>query len=79
MLTRRLTITASTLRARTPREKGAIAAALEREVWPLLAARRVAPVIHATLPLARAADAHRLLESGQVIGKVVLTATSGAS
>lgn len=73
MLTRRLTITASTLRARTPAEKGAIAAALEHDVWPLLTARRAAPVIHATFTLAQAADAHRLLESGEVIGKVVLT------
>ncbi len=72
MLVRRLTITASTLRARTPDEKGAIAAALEREIWPLLAVRRVAPVIHAVVPLAEAADAHRLLEAGLVIGKVVL-------
>ena len=72
MLVRRLTITASTLRARTPAEKGMIAAALEREVWPLLASRRVAPVIHAVVPLADAAEAHRLLEYGLVIGKVVL-------
>jgi NADPH:quinone reductase-like Zn-dependent oxidoreductase len=72
MLTKRLTITASTLRARTPQEKGRIAAALEPEVWPLLETRRVAPIVHATLPLARAADAHRMLESGEVIGKVVL-------
>lgn len=72
LLMKRLTITASTLRARTPAEKGAIAAALEREVWPLLSTRRIAPVIHATLPLARAADAHRMLERGEVIGKVVL-------
>jgi putative PIG3 family NAD(P)H quinone oxidoreductase len=72
MLTKRLTITASTLRARTPEEKGAIAAALEREIWPLLAARRVAPVVHSTFPLADAAAAHRLLESGDVVGKVVL-------
>jgi putative PIG3 family NAD(P)H quinone oxidoreductase len=72
MLTKRLTITASTLRARTAQEKGLIAAALEREIWPLLASRRVAPVIEATFPLADAAEAHRRLESGQVIGKVVL-------
>ena len=75
MLTKRLTITASTLRARTPAEKGAIAAALERDVWPLLAAHRLAPVIHATFALERAAEAHRLLESGEVIGKVVLTSS----
>jgi putative PIG3 family NAD(P)H quinone oxidoreductase len=73
MLVKRLTITASTLRARTPAEKGAIAAALEREVWPLLAAGRVAPVIHATFPLAAAAAAHQALEEGEVVGKLVLT------
>lgn len=72
ILVKRLTITGSTLRARTPAEKGAIAAALEREVWPLLANGRVKPVIHATFPLEQAADAHRLLESGEVIGKIVL-------
>ena len=72
LLTKRLTIMASTLRARTPTEKGEIAAAVEREIWPLLATRRVAPVIDATFPMERAADAHRALEGGDVIGKVVL-------
>jgi putative PIG3 family NAD(P)H quinone oxidoreductase len=79
MLTKRLTITASTLRARTPSEKGAIAAALEREVWPLVASRRVGPVIDRTFPLDQAADAHRVLESGEVVGKVVLTIASGGA
>lgn len=73
LLLKRLTLTGSTLRARTPAEKGEIAAALEREVWPLLTARRVAPVIHTTFPLAEAAEAHRALEAGEVIGKIVLT------
>lgn len=72
ILLRRLTITGSTLRIRTPEEKGAIAQALEREVWPLLEAGRVRPVIAATLPMADAAQAHRALEAGNVIGKVVL-------
>jgi putative PIG3 family NAD(P)H quinone oxidoreductase len=72
ILLRRLTITGSTLRIRTPEEKGAIAAALEREVWPLLPAR-CRPVIARTFPLAEAAEAHRALEAGHVIGKVVLT------
>ena len=72
ILLKRLTITGSTLRIRTPAEKGAIAAALEREVWPLLSAGRVRPVVGARLPLAEAHEAHRLLESGTVIGKVVL-------
>ncbi len=72
LMQKRLTITGSTLRPRSPAEKGAIAAALAREVWPLLDAGRVAPRIHATFRLEEAADAHRLLESGAHIGKVVL-------
>jgi putative PIG3 family NAD(P)H quinone oxidoreductase len=76
VLLKRLTITGSTLRIRSPREKGAIAAALERDVWPLLASGVVRPVIDATFPLAEAAAAHRRLESGEVIGKVVLMATA---
>ncbi len=71
-LLKRLTLTGSTLRARTPAEKGAIAAALEREVWPLLESGRVRPVVDTTLPLAHAAEAHARLEGGGVIGKVVL-------
>ena len=74
VLRQRLTITGSTLRARTVAEKGAIAHALERAVWPLVEAGRVLPVIHAVFPLAQAADAHRLLESGTHIGKVLLQA-----
>lgn len=74
VMQRRLTITGSTLRPRTAAEKGAIARQLEAHVWPLLAARTVAPVIHRTFPLTHAADAHRLLESGSVIGKLVLVA-----
>ena len=72
LMQKRLTIAGSTLRIRSVEEKGAIARELEQHVWPLLAAKRVAPVIHQTLPLTKAAEAHRLLESGQVIGKVVL-------
>jgi NADPH2:quinone reductase len=75
VLQKRLTITGSTLRARTAEEKGAIARALEANVWPLLERGEVRPVIHATVPLAQASEAHRLLESGDVIGKVVLTVT----
>jgi NADPH:quinone reductase-like Zn-dependent oxidoreductase len=46
---------------------------LEREAWPLLESGRVKPVVSATYPLERAADAHRHLESGAVVGKVVLS------
>ncbi len=73
IMLRRLTVTGSTLRPRPLEEKAAIARALYRKVWPLLEAGRVRPVIYRTFPLERAADAHRLLESGCVIGKVVLT------
>jgi putative PIG3 family NAD(P)H quinone oxidoreductase len=73
VLGRRLTITGSTLRPRTVAEKGAIAAALHREVWPLLERGRVKPVVYRTFPLREAAAAHRLMESSEHIGKIVLT------
>lgn len=72
ILQRRLTLTGSTLRARTAEEKGALAREVERHVWPLLVSGRVAPVIDRTYPLAEAADAHRRLESSEHIGKIVL-------
>ena len=72
LLLKRLTITASTLRARSVAEKGALAAAVKANVWPLLESGAVRPVIHATFPLGAAADAHRLLESSRHIGKIVL-------
>ncbi len=72
VMRRRLTITGSTLRPRSVAEKGAIARALEAEVWPKLASREVAPVVHATFPLAEAAAAHLLMESSRHVGKIVL-------
>jgi NADPH:quinone reductase len=72
VMQRRLTITGSLLRPRSVAEKGAIAAAVERQVWPLIESGAVAPRVHATFPLAAAADAHRLLESSAHIGKIVL-------
>jgi NADPH2:quinone reductase len=74
LLRQRLTITGSTLRSRTVEEKGQIAGALERSVWPLVEAGKIRPVLHARFPLARAADAHRMMESGIHIGKIVLVA-----
>ena len=74
VLQKRLTITGSTLRPRPVADKGAIAAALLREVWPLLARGAVRPVIHATFPLAEAWRAHRALEEGAHVGKLVLVA-----
>jgi NADPH:quinone reductase len=72
IMTKRLTITGSTLRTRTVDEKGAIARELESRVWPLLASRQIRPIIHQTLSFSDAPEAHRLLESGAAIGKVVL-------
>ena len=73
VLHRRLTITGSTLRVRTVEEKGALARDVEANVWPLLAAGRVAPIIDRTFPLSQAAEAHRRMESSKHIGKIVLT------
>jgi NADPH2:quinone reductase len=73
ILGRRLTITGSTLRPRSVEEKGKIAAALRAEVWPLLEAGKIRPQIYRTFPLEEAAAAHRLMESSEHIGKIVLT------
>lgn len=73
LMLKRLTHTGSTLRARPVPAKASIAAALEAKVWPLLAAGRIRPVIHATFPLAEAAAAHALMESSAHVGKIVLT------
>lgn len=72
VLTRRLTITGSTLRNRSPNFKGRVAAALAERVWPEIAAGRIAPVIQATFPLADAARAHEIIEANQAMGKLVL-------
>ncbi|MEP7068196.1 MAG: NAD(P)H-quinone oxidoreductase [Usitatibacter sp.] len=73
VLRRRLVITGSTLRPRGVDFKAAIARSLEEKVWPLIEAGRIKPVIHATFPLGEAARAHELMESGEHIGKIVLT------
>lgn len=73
VMLKRLTVTGSTLRARPVAEKASIAAALKAKVWPLLEAGQLKPVIHTTLPLAQAAEAHRLMESNRHIGKIILT------
>jgi putative PIG3 family NAD(P)H quinone oxidoreductase len=77
LMVRRLTITGSTLRPQPVEAKARIAAALEREVWPLLAAGRVRPVMDRSFPLERAADAHARLEGGVHIGKIVLDVAPG--
>jgi len=72
VLGRRLTMTGSTLRARTVEEKGRIAAALRTEVWPLFERGAIRPIVDRILPLADAAGAHRVMEAGGHIGKLVL-------
>jgi NADPH2:quinone reductase len=72
IMQKRLILTGSTLRPRSPSEKGAIAKALHQTVWPMIAAGKLKPLIHATYPLAAASDAHRALEDGDHIGKIVL-------
>ena len=69
---RRLTITGSTLRPRSVEEKGRMATALHREVWPLLESGRVRPQVDRTFPLGEAAAAHALMESSAHVGKIVL-------
>jgi putative PIG3 family NAD(P)H quinone oxidoreductase len=73
MMAKRLTITGSTLRPRSVAQKGAIAAAVRAEVWPLVEAGKVRTLVHATFPLAEAAKAHALMETSAHVGKIVLT------
>ena len=72
VMTKRLTITGSTLRPQSVEAKARIAADLRREVWPLLDAGRIAPVMDATFPLEDAAAAHARMESSAHVGKIVL-------
>ena len=69
---RRLTITGSTLRARTAEFKSALAHDVELNVWPLLEAGKIRPYVHKVFPLKEAAEAHQWLESGNNFGKIVL-------
>ena len=73
VMLKRLTLTGSTLRPRTVADKAEIAKSLETKVWPLFAAGKCKPVVFKTFPLADAAGAHRLMESSQHVGKIVLT------
>ena len=73
LMRRRLVLTGSTLRPRPVEFKGAIAQKLRERVWPLIEAGKIKPVIYKTFPLALAREAHRLMESSQHIGKIVLT------
>jgi NADPH2:quinone reductase len=73
VMQRRLSITGSTLRPRSAEFKGAIAKSLRSRVWPLIEAGKIRPQVYRTFPLEQAAEAHRLMESSEHIGKLVLT------
>ena len=72
LMMKRQTITGSTLRARPDAQKAAIAVSLAEHVWPLLAAKKIRPVIHKTFALDDVIEAHRLMESSAHIGKIML-------
>lgn len=76
LMTRRLTMTGSTLRPQTDLAKARIAQDLRETVWPLLAKGRIAPVLDSEFPLNQAADAHTRMESSNHIGKIVLSVAS---
>jgi NADPH:quinone reductase len=73
LMLKRLTITGSTLRARSNALKAEIAAKVSQHVWPLIEAGKVKPILDRTFPLAQAREAHALMESGTHKGKIVLT------
>jgi NADPH2:quinone reductase len=72
VMVKRMTFTGSTLRPRSTAFKAELARELRREIWPALESGEIAPVIHATFPLAHAAQAHALMESNAHIGKIML-------
>ena len=72
IMTRRLTLTGSTMRPRSTAQKGEIAAQLRAKVWPLLDAGKAGPEIYKVFPLAEAGAAHALMESSAHIGKIML-------
>jgi NADPH2:quinone reductase len=73
VMQKRLNITGSTLRPRSTEFKGHLAKNLREKIWPLIEAGRIKPQVYRTFPLAEAGEAHRLMESSQHIGKIVLT------
>jgi NADPH:quinone reductase-like Zn-dependent oxidoreductase len=74
LLKKRGAVIATTLRARPVAEKSAICASVVEHVWPLVADGTVKPLVHATLPLAEAGEAHRIMEASTHSGKIVLVA-----
>jgi len=78
ILRRRLTVTGSTLRARSVEFKAQIAQELKTKVWPLIEEGRIKPVVFRVFPAAQAAEAHALMESSEHIGKIMLDWSSAA-
>ncbi|WP_062430679.1 NAD(P)H-quinone oxidoreductase [Herbidospora daliensis] len=72
LLQKRATVMAAALRSRTPDEKGAICRGVADSVWPLVSAGAINPIVHAEIPMEHAAEAHRMLEAGDHIGKILL-------
>jgi putative PIG3 family NAD(P)H quinone oxidoreductase len=79
LLGKRGSVHATTLRARPPAEKAAIVAAVREHVWPLIEARRVVPVVDRVLPLNQSPEAHRVMEAGGHIGKILLATGQGST
>lgn len=74
LLAKRASVYAAGLRARPVEQKATITRAVRAEVWPLVAAGTVRPIVDRTLPLAQAAGAHRAMEASEHVGKILLTA-----
>lgn len=72
MLSKRASVTATTLRARPLHEKAEIVAAVRENVWPLIESGHIKPMVDTVLPLDQAAEAHRILAEGRAVGKVLL-------
>ncbi len=72
LLAKRLTVHGTTLRARPVDDKGAIVRSTVDNVWPLVSGGAVRPVVYAEVPMAQAAEAHRMLDSGEHVGKILL-------
>ncbi|MNY62063.1 hypothetical protein D3C86_1988210 [compost metagenome] len=71
-MTKRLTITGSTLRSQEYEFKKQLAKEIQKNVWPLIESKKFKPVIFKTFPFSEAAEAHRLLEDGSHTGKIIL-------
>jgi putative PIG3 family NAD(P)H quinone oxidoreductase len=75
LLRKRAALIATTLRSRPPENKAVICAAVEHNLWPMVSDRSLRPIVHARYPLDRAAEAHRALDDGSHVGKILLTVT----